>query len=57
MANPAVEKLIEILDSNLPRSILFQKNIPVLAEAFHVESMRQILQQAFWVPIMSVIPL
>ena len=62
MANPAVEKLIEILDSNLPRSILFQKNIPVLAEAFHVESMRQILQQALLGPnqerysIVSCIP-
>lgn len=62
MANPAVEKLIEILDSNLPRSILFQKNIPVLAEAFHVERMRQILQHALLGPnqerysIVSCIP-
>lgn len=46
MANPSIERLIEILDSNLPRSILFQKNVPVLAEAFHAESMRSILEEA-----------
>jgi hypothetical protein len=62
MASSAVEQLIEILDSNLPRSILFQKNIPVLAEAFHVERMRQILQQTLLDPnderysIVSCIP-
>lgn len=50
MANPAIERLIEILDSNLPRSILFQKNVPVLAEAFHADSMRQILQDALLGP-------
>jgi thiamine kinase-like enzyme len=46
MASPAVEQLIAILDSNLPRSVLFQKNVPVLAQAFHAESMRQTLQDA-----------
>ena len=46
MANPAIEQLIEILDSNQPRSVLFQKNVPVLAEAFHADTMRQILQDA-----------
>lgn len=46
MANPAIERLIEILDRNLPRSVLFQKNVPVLAEAFHAESMRAILHNA-----------
>ncbi|MGE5464128.1 MAG: hypothetical protein ACM3PS_12275, partial [Syntrophothermus sp.] len=62
MTKAAVEHLIEILDSNLPRSILFQKNVPVLAEAFHVESMRQILQHALLGPnnerysIVSCIP-
>jgi Phosphotransferase enzyme family len=50
MANSAIEQLIEILDSNLPRSILFQKNVPVLAEAFHADSMRQILQDALFRP-------
>ena len=48
MANSAIERLIEILDSNLPRSLLFQKNVPVLAEAFHADSMRPILQDAFF---------
>jgi thiamine kinase-like enzyme len=50
MANSAIEQLIEILDSNLPRSVLFQKNVPVLAEAFHADSMRQILQDALFGP-------
>ena len=50
MANSAIEQLIEILDSNLPRSVLFQKNVPVLAEAFHAGSMRQILQDALFGP-------
>ncbi len=48
MANSLVEQLIETLDSNLPRSLLFQKNVPVLAEAFHAETMRQILQEALF---------
>jgi hypothetical protein len=50
MANPSIERLLEILDSNLPRSILFQKNVPILAEAFHAENMRQIVQDALLGP-------
>ena len=46
MTSPSIERLIEILDSNLPRSILFQKNVPILSQAFHAENMRQILQDA-----------
>jgi hypothetical protein len=45
-ANSSIERLLEILDSNLPRSVLFQKNVPVLAEAFHAEAMRTVLQNA-----------
>ena len=37
MANPAIEKLIEILDNDLPRSTLFQRKVPALAEAFHAD--------------------
>ena len=48
MPNTAIVKFIESLDSNLPRSIIFQKNIPLLAEAFHAEEMRQILQKALF---------
>ncbi len=48
MANSLVEQLIETLDSNLPRSLLFQKNVPVLAEAFHADTMKQILQEALF---------
>ena len=50
MASPSIERLIEILDSNLPRSILFQKNVPILAQAFDAEGMRQILQDALLGP-------
>lgn len=49
-ANSSIERLIEILDSNQPRSVLFQKNVPVLAEAFHAEGMRVILQNALLGP-------
>ena len=50
MASSAIEKFIESLDSNLPRSVIFQKNIPLLAEAFHADEMRQILQTALFGP-------
>jgi hypothetical protein len=50
MANPSIERLIEILDSNLPRSVIFQKNVPVLAQAFHAESMLPILQDTLLGP-------
>jgi len=44
MASPAIAKLIESLDNDLPRSALLQKKIPALAEAFDVERMKQTLQ-------------
>lgn len=50
MANSTVERLIETLDSNLPRSVLFQKNVPILAEAFHADRMRHVLQEALLGP-------
>ena len=50
MPNPAIEKFIESLDGNLPRSVMFQKNIPVMAEAFHADGMKQILQDALFGP-------
>ena len=46
MPNSAFEELIQSLDSYQPRSVVFQKNIPVLAEAFHAERMKQVLQEA-----------
>ena len=48
MANSSIERLIETLDSNLPRSVFLQKNVPLLAEAFHADTMRQILQEALF---------
>jgi hypothetical protein len=46
MANPAIEKLIESLDNDLPRSALFQQKVPALAEAFDAGRMKPILQEA-----------
>ena len=37
MASPAIEKLIESLDNDLPRSALLQEKIPALAAAFDAE--------------------
>jgi len=45
MVNPAIEKLIESLDNDLPRSAVFQRKVPALAEAFHAERMKPILQE------------
>jgi hypothetical protein len=50
MANSSIERLIEILDSNLPRSVIFQKNVPVLAQAFDAHTMLPILQDALLGP-------
>ena len=44
MANPAIAKLIESLDNDLPRSALFQKKVPALVEAFDADRMKQTLQ-------------
>jgi hypothetical protein len=50
MANPAIEKLIESLDNDLPRSALFQKKVPALAEAFDAGRMKTTLQEALLGP-------
>jgi len=50
MANPAIEKLIESLDNDLPRSALFQKKVPALVEVFDGDGMRQTLQDALLEP-------
>src|SRR5262245_2073621 len=46
MANPAIQKLIESIDDDLPRSALFREKVPALAEAFDVERMARALQEA-----------
>jgi phosphotransferase family enzyme len=46
MANLELEKLLASLDNDLPRSPLFQKKVPALAEAFDAERMKQTLQDA-----------
>lgn len=48
MANPELEKLLASLDNDLPRSALFQKKVPALAEAFDAERMKQTLQDALF---------
>ena len=45
MADPAIQKLIESLDNDLPRSALFQEKIPALREAFDAGRMTQTLQE------------
>src|SRR5688572_4189827 len=46
MANLELEKLLASLDNDLPRSALFKKKVPALAEAFDAEQMKQTLQDA-----------
>ncbi|MCI0549550.1 MAG: aminoglycoside phosphotransferase family protein [Anaerolineae bacterium] len=50
MANPAIEKLIERVDNDLPRSALFQKKVPALVEAFDAERMMRTLQDTLLEP-------
>jgi phosphotransferase family enzyme len=45
MASPAIEKLIQSLDNDLPRSALLQKKVPALAEAFDAGRMKSTLQE------------
>ncbi len=44
MVSPAIEKLIQSLDNDLPHSALLQKKVPALAEAFDAERMKTTLQ-------------
>ncbi len=46
MVNPAVQKLIENLDNDLPRSALFREKAPALLEAFDAGRMTPLLQDA-----------
>ena len=50
MANQSIEKLIEGLDNDLARSVLFQKKVPALAEAFDAGRMKTTLQEALLGP-------
>jgi len=45
MASQSIQKLIESLDNDLPRSALLQKKVPALAEAFDVDRMKPLLQE------------
>ena len=46
MANPALEKLLESLENDLPRSALLQEKVPALSEAFDAVRMNKTLQKA-----------
>jgi len=46
MANPAIQKLIERLDHDLPHGALFQEKVPALPEAFDAGRMTPALQEA-----------
>jgi len=46
MANQSIQKLIESLDNDLPRSALLQKKVPALTEAFDAGRMSIALQEA-----------
>jgi hypothetical protein len=46
MADPAIQKLIESLDQDLPRSVLFREKIPALPEAFDAGRMSAAVQKA-----------
>jgi hypothetical protein len=48
MANPAVQKLIENIDNDLPRSTLFRKKAPALLEAFDAGQMTPRLQEVLF---------
>lgn len=51
MASPEIQKLIQNLDNDLPRSTLFHKKIPALAEAFDEDRMKQTLQDLLLDPM------
>jgi hypothetical protein len=45
MASPAIEKLIESLENDLPRSTVIREKAPALAAAFDAERMKATLQE------------
>src|SRR3989304_3391257 len=50
MAHQSIKELIESLDNDLPRSALYQKKVPALAEAFDAGRMKPTLQEALLGP-------
>jgi hypothetical protein len=46
MTHQSIKELIESLDTDLPRSAMYQKKVPALAEAFDAERMKTNLQEA-----------
>ena len=50
MASPPIEKLIQNLDNDLPRSAAIQAKLPALAAAFDADRMKSILQSALMGP-------
>ena len=46
MTHTSIKELIESLDTDLPRSTMYQKKVPALAEAFDAEQMKTTLQEA-----------
>jgi len=50
MASQSIQKLIESLDNDLPRSALLQKKVPALSEAFDAGRMKATLQEALLGP-------
>jgi aminoglycoside phosphotransferase (APT) family kinase protein len=46
MTHQSIRKLIDSLDMDLPRSAMYQKKVPALAEAFNAEQMKTTLQEA-----------
>jgi len=53
MASQSIQKIVESLDNDLPRSALLQKKVPALAEAFDVERMKTTLQKTLFGPAES----
>src|SRR5688572_7397774 len=51
MTHTSIKELIESLDTDLPRSTMYQKKVPALAEAFDAERMKTNLQEALVGPV------
>lgn len=50
MASASIQKLIEGLENDLPRSAQLQQNVPALAEAFNADRMKSTLQETLLGP-------
>ena len=51
MASPTVEKLIQSLENDLPRSVLIREKMPALAAGFDAAEMKSALQEALVGPV------